>query len=226
MGKAVIEAGTPSVKWLTVPELAPLYLPHRSEGADQILLAYGRAMMAWNMLEGIVRLVLEVLLEEDGTTGRASMLATTAELSGLGLETAVSSLAPHVLDEARAADIAFSIRCVGLLRGYRNYYAHGLSWVSTYRGETTAPITTWSARRSIRQHTDKITASDLDVFAMRCAEFAAYMKATIEALYPVTLNGEGPPEPERPTAPPECKKATAPLAFRGRAQMPGPGAQP
>ena len=207
MGTIGRNAAVPSVSWRTVSELAEMYLPPETPESDALLAAYGRAMMAWNTTESIVRLLLEVLAGEDGDIGKASWYAITAELGGANLETAVASLAPHVVDAAKADDIVFALKLVAILRGYRNYYAHGVSHIGDVKGEAVGRILTWSAKRTIKQYDDTVSAADFRQFARWCGEASAYIKAVIESWYPIALDGETAPPPQRPAQPPECKKS-------------------
>ena len=190
----------------TVSELAAAYLPQDTPEAQQLVIAYGRAMMAWNTTELILRMLLEVLISEEQGAGRATILALTSDLSGVALGTAVASLAPHVCAEDRLPDIQHALSLIDRIRGYRNYYAHGISYVSVRGGLPVAPISTWTAKPKIRQHKDSITVADLNQFATWCAETSAYIKCVVEDWYPLSLDGRTPPPPERPELPPQCKK--------------------
>ncbi len=223
MGKASADVGEIwDGRYRTVSELAAMYLPSGKPEAQAIVAAYGRAMMAWNTTELVLRLLLEVLIDEEKEAGRATVLALTADLSGVALETAVTSLAPHVCAEDRLPEILYALSLIDRIRGHRNYYAHGISHVSVVKDKPVAPILTWTAKPKIRQHCDNITVEDLDRFATWCAETSAYIKCVIEDWYPLVLDGRTPPRPERPALPPRCTKTANYLQAQPRSLPPRP----
>ena len=206
MGKAVAGVGTRvSPDYQPDQDYHGLYQPPRTEEADRFLAAFGRMMVAWNTTESILRLMLEVLVDADRGAGRATLYALSAETSGAALETAVASLAPHVLKRPQADEMLYAIKLVGLVRGYRNYYAHGISHVMGERGQ----ILTVSAKRTIKRHQQAIKTEDLEQVASWCVAASDFMKRLIDWWYPVSIDGNTPQQPLRPAQPPECKKAAS-----------------
>lgn len=224
MGKAKAEVGAAwNGEFATVQELAAAYAPAPSEQNAPALIAYGRAMMAWNTTEMILGLLLEVLISEDEGAGRATVLALTSDLGGVALETAVGSLAPHVCGPDRLPDIEYALALVSRVRAYRNYYAHGISWLAVdQNGAVAAPIWTWTARPKIKQHKDAVTVTELDTFTRWCAETSAFIKAVIERWYPLAIDGKTAPPPQRPEMPPPCKKTATHLQAHPRSLRKGP----
>lgn len=200
-------------QYRTVSEMAVRYLPAITPDNQTFLISLGRAVMGWNTLEGSLRVLLDVLTEEDGGAGRATVLALSAETSIAGLELAVEALAKAVLDKDRMADVKFVVDYLALVRGYRNYYVHGVNHLSTHQGSTTSPVLRWSAKRGIKYNIDQVTAEDLEQLANWSALGSAYIMAMIDWWYPVKLNGQAPPRPERPPLPPELKKKTHDLTY-------------
>ena len=190
------------------------FLPEDTPEAIDLLTSYGRAMMAWNTAEGVLRRFLDILIEEDGGAGRATVLALSADASSNGLEVAVRALAKCVLtgerlDDAREVCLRFS-----LLRGYRNHYAHGLSHIVSYRGKTSAPILSWTAKGGIKQARDEVTAVDLDLFSRRSAELSCFVMDLVDWWYPVEMPGFVPARPVRlPDVVPIDKATTDLLAY-------------
>lgn len=181
-----------------VPSRLARFLPQDTPEANDLLISYGRAMMAWNTAEGALRTFLDVLIEEDGGAGRATVLALSADASSNGLEVAVRALAKCVLTGERLDDAKEVCSRFSLLRGYRNHYAHGLSHIVSYRGATLAPILSWTAKGGIKQARDEVTAHDLDLFSRRAAELSCFVMDLVDWWYPVALPGFRPARPERP----------------------------
>lgn len=226
MGKA--SAGVGEIwdgRYRTVSELASMYLPSEAPEAQALVTAYGRAMMAWNMTEMILGQLLEELISEEKGAGRATILALTSDLNGVALETAIASLAPHVCAEDRLPDILYILDLTSRIRGYRNYYAHSLSYVVVEKTRAVAPILKWTAKPKIRQSRDQISKAQLDQFATWCAETSAFIKCVIEDWYPLSLDGKTPPPPERPSLPPRCTKTANYLQAQPRLLPPRPEAR-
>lgn len=207
MGKVIAGAADVSDgKWRTVAELADQFRPARTLANDEILIALGRAVMAWNMTESILRLLLEVLVGEEGGAPRASLMTLTAEISGVDLERAIGVLAPHVLDAERLPDVMYAAKLAERVREYRNFYVHGLSWIVSHEVLAVAPVLTIRARGSLKQYRDEVSAADLERFSRWCAEASSFIKYVIGNWYPVDLGHGPPPAPVRPELPPKCAR--------------------
>ncbi|MEH6697229.1 MAG: hypothetical protein V7672_00875 [Brevundimonas sp.] len=200
------------------------FIPRADEPDEQrLLIAYGRAMMAWNTLDGTLHTLLEIIIDEDGPAGRATVLALTADAGGMDLEKAISSLAKAVLTGERLADVLALVSFVAAIRPYRNYYAHGLNHMSRERGVLTAPVLTWTAKGGIKHQIDRVTADDLDQMAIWCATAASFTMALPSWWYPLKSPGYEPTRPVLPPKPPQLEKLTNDLDFYWRPDR-GPNA--
>ncbi|WP_297803678.1 hypothetical protein [uncultured Brevundimonas sp.] len=191
----------------TVEEDAARFLPPDTPEAREFMFSLGRALMGWNMLEGALRQLLEVLADMDGGCGRATFLALTAETNTFGIESAVNGLMKVVLRGEKLSDAKFAVDQVTRLRDYRNFYIHSVSHLARHEGLTVAPSLTWSAKHgNIKHHTAQITARDLDKLAQWSSEQSAFIKALIDYWHPLEINGLVPPRPNRPETVPKLPK--------------------
>lgn len=188
------------------------FVPQANTPESQaILIAFGRSMMAWNTLEGVLRVMLEAVIDMDGPAGRATILALSADAGGMDLERALSSLADAVLDGERREDVLNLVRYVGAIRPYRNYYAHGLNHVSRHGDKVVAPVLTWTAKGGIKHQVDQITIQQLDQLSTWCARAADFSMGLLDWWYPVTIPGHTPTRPFLGERPKQLEKLTRPL---------------
>lgn len=185
-----------------------MYLPSQTPDNQAFLASLGRAIMAWNTLEGVFRQFLEVLADLDGGCGRATFIALSTETPMYGIEHAATALSKVVLSGERLKDAEFAINQVTRIRDYRNFYVHGASHLTLDNGQAVSPAYTWSAKRGkIKHSTEIIKISDLDDLAKWSSEQSSFIKALPEYWFPLKINESVPPRPERPEAVPACQKS-------------------
>lgn len=199
------DAATASTEWRSVQELASIYLPPSTPEADEFLAALGRAVLAWNMAEGIMRLMLESMAQEDGPIGDISLVALTNDLGGITLENAVHRLATSLFKGERLDDIQFCAKRFGKIRDHRNHYFHGITHLET-APVVQGVIISRGGKKKIRYRYERVSADDLDEFSKWCAENSAYAKAVIEGWHPIVIDGECAPKPDRPADVPVSNK--------------------
>lgn len=180
------------------------FAPSVNVDTVDFLAAYGRAMMAWNTAEAVLRTFLEVLIEEDKGAGLATIQTLSADTSAEGLERAAGVLAKAVLRAERADDADYAVKLFGRLRGYRNHLAHGPNHLVVRDGEVVAPVLSWTAgRKGLRKNQDIVTRQDLDAFTAQVSAMSDYIMALPSWWYPVQIPGMTPMRPERPVMLPE-----------------------
>lgn len=195
-------------RYRTVSEMAPMYLPPDTPDNQAFLVSFGRAIMAWNTLDGVFRQFLEVLSELDGGCGRATFIALSAETTTYGIEQAAAALSKVVLSGERFKDAEFAIDQVARIREHRNFYIHGANHLTQHDGQVVAPTLTWSAKRGkIKHNTEQIRVSDLHDLAKWSSEQSSFIKSLIDYWFPVEINGSVPPRPDRPEKVPSCQKS-------------------
>lgn len=216
MGKARADVGE---IWTGQPIQAPPFDPQNnrflppigSAAGSDLVTAFGRALMAWNTTEGVLRVLLETIVQHEAPAGRATFLALSSDLGGMDLERVVWSLADAVLPSERKAQVVEVVNYIAAIRPYRNYYAHGLNHISVMGDEAVAPVLTWTAKRGIKHQTDQVTKGQLDELAGWCAIAANHIMALHDWWYPMKLPGYEPKEPVLPPAPAQLAKLTRPL---------------
>ena len=171
---------------------------------DDIALALGRAVIAWNMAENAVRGLLASLAAGRPHEAIAARILTS-DLGAEGIVTGLKTFAQLSLVADAADAVVHVAGCYERLYDYRTYYIGGISEVQSLidqpapLGVITSPI----AKGKLSEHRELIGADKLDTFRLQSAQLAAYSKQVRKhlGLHPATTRGDRPSLPKKPAKP-------------------------
>jgi hypothetical protein len=171
---------------------------------DDIALALGRAVIAWNMAENAVRGLLASLAAGRPHESIAARILTS-DVGADGIVNGLKTFAQLTLIADAADAVVHVAGCYERLNSYRNYYISGISEVQSLIDQPAAlgVITSHIAKGKLREHRELIGADKLDTFRQQSAELAAYSKQVRKhlGLHPATTRGDRPDLPKKPAKP-------------------------
>ena len=105
---------------------------------EPLYAAMGRLVVIYNRAEFEIRgLLTDLAANFQQDNRRAHIL--TAEIGSVGLENAIRAIAGALLPKVEREAIEHALKLSTEVRGYRNYYVHGISEISPGLGRLGAP---------------------------------------------------------------------------------------
>jgi hypothetical protein len=179
-------------------------LPEISESERDYLSAFGRFVIEWNLAESNLRGLLMRLASDNQPTFSLQAGILTAEMGSITLERALRTYASTIKLGKATEAIEHAAQFYQLLRGYRNYYAHGI--VSVLPHEESASIVgrvhTFEAKGKFVVRLEFIAKPALEeAHAIALREYVRdiHLQLIAQALGPMYADGfELPPKPPLP----------------------------
>lgn len=172
---------------------------------DEFLIALGNLTIDWNFAESWLKHLLGVFVDH----GIVAHILT-AELGAVGIENALTAIANDVLGEVpELADrMKYAAKLYARLRGYRNYYVHGIIFHARYMdGSRPAGFThVLSAKGNVKTQGARLEAFQINEIAVRATHLALFVRALEQYWTHDPEKDERPPLPDKPPLPPEVDK--------------------
>jgi hypothetical protein len=138
-------------------------------------------------------------LASDGSTPAALKTnILTVELGSVGLEHALNSFAENLLDGEMAKAVRHVVSLFERLRGYRNYYGHGITFVLEKSDGPVGPVRSISAKGKLIESRDMITIDQLNWLQQQCIKLYIFTTKVAIALHPDEDEKGLPPLPSLP----------------------------
>jgi hypothetical protein len=96
------------------------------EGNRLYLAAFGLMVMKWNVVESFMRHLVASLINGSGSTRNDRSHILVSELGPIGIQHALNTFADDFQQTELGDALRHAAKYYELLRGYRNYYAHGI----------------------------------------------------------------------------------------------------
>lgn len=169
--------------------------------------ALGEMLIKWNHAESLLRFMV-VWLYELGDKGDI----LTAHMGSRTLSDAMNTLAEEYSDDILRLHLKHFVSYLDTLRGYRNYYAHGIAIVGfNEKGEPVGTLQETQARGSLTLTQELVSIEKIEAVTVMCQTAAAYGSAIIsEMIHRKKLSTAylGPPlaSRQKPPLPDQLKK--------------------
>ena len=161
--------------------------------------ALGDMTIAWNVAESTYRQLLNILI------GTPTALISTAELGARGMDDALTTFANDVLPSPTAQAVHHAVKYMGILRGYRNYYAHGIQlFVQSAQGPI-GIIRVASAKGKAISHDERVPLDKIEFVTQHAKILGVYL-VNVMVYVGLSQVPKPPPLPEAPALPAKLVK--------------------
>jgi hypothetical protein len=188
------------------------------EARKEYTAAFGEMVVAWNVAENMLRLLLYTLC---GKTTAVRIL--TAELSAMGIVQGLNSISDTLYGPVKDAVLTVCAR-YDRMREYRNYYVHGIAAVSYSEGIAEGTAYMVSAKNELRVAIDRVPADQLNNLNDHLVRLQQSTIAILDTIDPQEGSAAFPPLPSLERSPlPDRLTKTLRYPLRGQ---PAPGSPP
>lgn len=193
---------------------------------DPLYIAMGQLVVIYNAAEERIRTLLTNLVADFDNIMNIQARIMVSELGAVGLENALNAIAGDLLPKTQREAVQHLVKLYERVRGYRNFYVHGIIQVGgptletpTVRGH----VVTYSAKGALTEHMTMIGLDDIHEAVDQAQVLGNYARDVTQYLRddakPVPAFSPA-PLPDKPPLPPRLEK---PL-LRLRERFPPPEA--
>jgi hypothetical protein len=175
-----------------------------SSSYDAVLSALGDLVINWNFAEMWIRIILVSFI---GNNKVADIL--TLELGAVGIENALNAVASEVSSGEEQDRLGHCASLYCRLRGYRNYYVHGMVFAAAYLDSQPSAGFTFvqSAKGKLKIHSARVEAIQIREVGKACRTLGLYARQIVQHRgFYLTEGSAAPPLPEKPPLPPPVDK--------------------